>query len=267
MVVTQRFIYNLTPSILGALVGSVAAAVFGIASTLEGYSYSLGNVLSSMFLPKISRILTGENITNELTELMIKVGRIQLFILGMISIGFASVGLDFIIRWMGLDYKMAYYCAILLITPNLLIWPMMIAATALTAVNRVKEHAIVNVCMAIINIILELCLVPLFGLIGAAIAIGIAYCFRAIAMMYLYKKYLNVRLLEFLRKTYLKFLIPLIIALGISLLECYFITAKSWIMVGVEAICVGFSYITIMYFFVFNNIEKEWIKNRLINRG
>ncbi len=261
MVVAQRFIYNLTPSIIGAFIGSIGAAVFGVAATIEGYSYSLGNVMSSMFLPKVSRILTGDNVKNELTDLMIKIGRIQLFILGLIIIGFISVGKEFIILWMGMDYRMAYYCAILLIIPNIFIWPMTIAASSLTAINRVREHALVNVCMAIINILLELFLVPTIGIIGAAVAIGISYCFRAITMMYLYKKYLNIRLVKFLKHTYLKLLIPMLIAFIVSVIECYLISAKSWFMIGVEVITVSVSYVLIMYLFAFNNSEKDWIKN------
>lgn len=263
MIVTQRFIFNLTPSIIGAIVGSVAAAVFGIASTLEGYSFSIGNVLSSMFMPKISRILTGDNIKNELTNLMIKMGRIQLYILGLILIGLISVGMDFIIRWMGNDYSLAYYCSVLLITPNLFIWPMMIAATALTVVNRVKEHAIVNVCMAIINIVLELLLVPKYGIIGAAVSIAIAYCFRAVAMLYLYKRFLNIRLGDFLKHTYLKLSFPMFLSLTICYMECYFIIAKSWFMIGLECIAVTISFTIIMYLFALNISEKGWVKNKL----
>lgn len=264
MVVAQRFIYNLTPSILGALAGTVSAAVFGVASTLEGYSYSLGNVLSNMFLPKITRIMTKNDDGDELTELMVRVGKIQLYILCVILIGFIAVGKEFIHCWMGSsEYEPAYYCAVLLIAPNLFIWPMMIAVSALTAANRVKEHAIVNVCMAIINIILEFCLVPVYGLIGAAIAICISYCFRAAAMVVLYKKYLDIKLGIFVRKTYLRLFIPMVLALGTALVLGHIIPAGGWILLAAKAAAIGTSYLVIIYCFGLNEQEKLWIKGRI----
>lgn len=262
MMVAQRFIYNLTPSIIGALIGPVSVTVFGVASTLEGYSYSLGNVFSSMFLPKITRIMAQDDNNKVLTELMIRMGRIELYILGLILIGFTTVGKEFIYCWMGRDYEQAYYCAILLIAPNLLIWPMTIATTALTVGNRVKEHAIVNVVMAVINIALELLVVPWLGIIGAAVAIFFSYLFKAICMMVLYKKYVNVKLSVFIKGTYVRLLLPLGLALAVAVAEGHFIAADGWKMLALKAFVIGTSYLVVMYFCGLDTYEKSWVKSK-----
>lgn len=77
----QRCIFNIAPSILGALSGSIAIAILGIAISLEGYVYTFANALSGMFLPKISRILADDG---DVLPLMIKIGRIQIIITALI---------------------------------------------------------------------------------------------------------------------------------------------------------------------------------------
>lgn len=77
----QRCIFNIAPSILGVLSGSVAIAILGIAITLEGYTYTFANALNGLFLPKVSRIVADDG---DLLPLMIKVGRIQILIISLI---------------------------------------------------------------------------------------------------------------------------------------------------------------------------------------
>ena len=43
------------PSILAAVSGAKAAALFGIASTLEGYVFTFSDAINGMFLPKTVR--------------------------------------------------------------------------------------------------------------------------------------------------------------------------------------------------------------------
>ena len=105
--IAQRFIFNITPSILGAVSGAASIAIFGIASSLEGYVYTIASAINGLFLPKISRIVARENSSYNLLQLMIKVGRIQLFIIGLILIGFICVGKDFVLLWMGQDYNLS----------------------------------------------------------------------------------------------------------------------------------------------------------------
>lgn len=260
MVITQRLVVNITPSMIGAMVGAGAATLFSIANTLEGYCFTVGNVLTNMFLPKISRVLQSDDVKKELTGLMIRVGRIQLIVAGLIIIGLFSVGRDFIICWMGEEYVISYYCALLMIVPNFFNWPLLIAATALTAINRVKEPAIVNVCTAAINIALEVFTIPQWGVLGAAIAICISYLFRAFAMIYLYRKYLQVDLAVFIKSTYIKLFIPLLFVGIIGVIIGKMISMTGWMGLIAEGSLVVLIFIVIIGIFGLTSDEKSQIK-------
>ena len=84
--VSQRFIFNIAPSILGIMSGSESIAILGIAITLEGYTFTFANAINGLFLPKVSRIISHDD--RGILPLMIRVGRIQILIIGLLVIGF-----------------------------------------------------------------------------------------------------------------------------------------------------------------------------------
>ena len=112
---SQRCIMNVAPSILGILSGSAEIAVLGIAITLEAYTFTFSNAINGMFLPKVSR-----NIANniDIMPLMIRIGRIQIIVIGLIVTGFVLFGNEFIHLCVGDKFKDSYMCAVLMIVPS-----------------------------------------------------------------------------------------------------------------------------------------------------
>ncbi len=109
MFFSQRFIFTITPSVLGAFSGTIEIAVFSIASTMEGYVWMIASALNGLFLPKITNLLSNNNAFEEVELLMIKVGRIQLIIIGLLFTGFLTLGKDFVELWLGKEFSSAYY--------------------------------------------------------------------------------------------------------------------------------------------------------------
>ena len=89
--IANRFIFNVTPSIW-CCIRFIPDCHFGIASTLEAYAYIISGAINGMFLPKVSKILANKKDGEHVLPLMIKVGRIQYSIIGLIFIGFTIVG-------------------------------------------------------------------------------------------------------------------------------------------------------------------------------
>ncbi len=152
----QRFITNISPSILGITSGSREIAIFSASLTIEGYVYTLSTVLGSMLLPKISQLIYGDKADSAVIQaLMIKVGRIQFVMLsGIISI-FIMVGRDFFLNWLGTDFEKSYYVAVLLVLPGLITIPQQIASTTLVAINKVKFDAYSRLIIMVISIVLS----------------------------------------------------------------------------------------------------------------
>jgi O-antigen/teichoic acid export membrane protein len=255
--ISELFIYNIMPTILGALAGSVSIANFGVATTLEAYVYTFSNAIKSMFLPKVSRIVTKANSSEELLSLMIKVGRIQLVIIGLIFVGFITIGKDFIILWMGKDFVKAYYCTIFLILPCLFEYPQQIAGVTVLAVNKVKIQSYICIGMALINVLLSIVLSGYIGEIGASIAVCTAFFFRIIAMNIMYYRVLKINVFRFFKECYLK------MSIAFFLTWILVIQLKSYLIIGgwsgffLKAMIITILYIVMNWFIALNQYEKS----------
>jgi O-antigen/teichoic acid export membrane protein len=252
----QRCIFNLSPTILGVFDSAAAIAILGIAISLEAYSFTFAYALNGMFLPKISRIFKAKG---NLLPLMIRVGRIQVFTIGFIFMGFCIVGNDFIKAWVGNGYIPAYLCSILLIAPAFFLLPADIADQALIASGKVKYRAKVYIWMAVINLILAFPLAKIWGVKGVCLSIFIAYMIRNYLLYRTYRKILKLNISLFLKSTYLKMLPAIIAALLPSLLFIHFIHLSGWYDVicklGIFTVC----YLISFWFMAFNKEEKALI--------
>lgn len=259
--VAQRLIFNITPSIIAAvsITGSSGVAIFGLSSTIEGYVYTFATAINGMFMPRISKIIVSGKKDQELMPLMIKIGRIQLMIIGIITVGFIALGRSFVVDiWRKPDFVLSYWCAVFLIIPSVFYLPMQIANTTLIVENQVKLQAEVFVAMGIINVLCSMVLSKLFGALGASISIFIAYTVRTILMSVIYQKKLNINMMMFFRETFLKLGAYLILTLILGiLLELYNPLSHGVLRFVVNGIVLVGIFASLMIAYGFNEYEKN----------
>lgn len=252
--IAQRCIMNIAPSILGICSGSIGIAILGIAITLEGYTYTFANALNGMFLPKVSRLLADGS--DKILPLMIRVGRIQIYIVGLVVFGFLIFGKEFILLWMGNGFKDCYYCAVLLILPSFFHLPQIIGSQVIYASNKVKYTAIVYLISALVNIGLAFILAPIYGAFGVALSICIVYLLRTLGLDYIFWKKLNIDVVLFFKETYLRLCSFFFLFVLVSSLINYYPT-NSWIILFVKIFVSTILYAIILYYMAFNDYEKD----------
>ena len=257
----QRLIFNITPSIIAAvsITGSIGVAIFGLASTIEGYVFTFATAINGMFMPRISKIIASGKKEKELLPLMIKIGRIQLMIIGLITVTFIAIGKSFVIDiWNKPDFSQSYICAVLLILPSFFYLPMQIANTTVVVENKVKLQAYVFIAMGITNLVLSLFFSRWWGAVGASLSILIAYTVRTVAMSIIYHKVLNLNIIEFSKETFLKLLPYLIITLIVGILSEQFNPIVNpyirFIINGAITVC---TFVLLMVTKGFNEYEKN----------
>lgn len=253
--VAQRCVFNLAPSILGALSGSTAIAILGIAITLEGYTYTFSSAINGMFLPKVSRIVADEK--GDILPLMIRVGRIMIYVISLIVFGVVILGRDFIQLWVGPDFNESYFCAVLIILPSLLQLPQDIGIQTIYAKNKVRKLSTVYLVMAATNIAGAIILTPSLGALGICISICIAYIIRTIGMDVIFYRDLHIDVFAFFRETIVKMAMPLALTLIIGFGFYYMIPLHSWVGLVVKGCLFVLGYCVVMFTMSMNSSEKE----------
>lgn len=248
----ERLVFNIEPTIIGALAGTAAISIFAVANTIEGYVWTFANALNSLFLPKVYRLSTmdGEDRTR-MNALMLRVGRIQMIIIAAIVFLFVSLGYEFVRLWLGEAYQSAYYVTIFMILPSLVLRTQDIAITLTLAENKVKIRAFSYVVCAIINVVLSFILVPKFGALGAGISIFLGLVFGQIVIgHWIYSHVLRLNMWSFYKECHLKMLLPGVICMAIGFVLQWYIPSlnllhfiiKGGIAFGVYALSVYFLY-------------------------
>ena len=251
----QRCIFNIAPSILAVFATSSAITILGIAICLEGYTFSFANAINGMFLPRVSRMVAN-NSRHEILDLMIRIGRIQIFIIGLICVGFICVGREFIFLWLGEGYEQVYVCSLLIILPSYFQLPQEIGNTTIVAEGKVKLQAVAFMLMAAVNIVLAYPLTKTYGVEGLCFSIMCAYVIRTISMDVIFYKVLFIDVYQFFRESYLKIIPSQIVATIFTIVIFQFIDLSGWLGLFTKIIICTVCYILTMWFLCMNPSEK-----------
>lgn len=251
--------------ILGKMINGTAVAIYSVGASINNMYISFSTAVSNVFAPKVNRIVSEnkEGMDKELTELFIKVGRIQWFVLALILSGFVFFGQFFILKWAGEDYGNSYYVALLLMAPAIIPLIQNIGIEIQRAKNKHKFRSIIYAIMAVLNVGISILFASMWGEIGTALGTTISLVVaNGIIMNIYYQKKLGINVIEFWKsiiKTIPSFIIP--IALGV-LIKCLYNFHGIWDFI---LIILGYSIVfcASVYFLGLNNYEKGLIFGKI----
>ncbi|MCD7791350.1 MAG: oligosaccharide flippase family protein [Bacteroides thetaiotaomicron] len=264
-IIIDQLNWNVDKIVIGRYKGTTEVAVYSVGYTLSSYFMSFSTAIASVFTPRIHSIVraTSDNMAEQkksLTELFIKVGRIQFLVLGLVSSGLLLFGKEFIeVYWAGEGYTASYYVMMLLVIPLMVPLIQNVGIEIQRAQNRHQFRSIVYLAMAIINVIMSIRLCKLYGAIGSAIGTAISYVLaNGIAMNIFYHKKCNIDIIKFW-KTILRMSIGLVIPLLCGVLLRWKLQYLGiWTFIGSIAI-YSLIYFGSMWFVSMNDSEKRLV--------
>lgn len=262
-IVMDQVLWNVDKFILGIFWGTNEVAVYSLASQLSIYYISLVTTVSSVFVPRVNQIVLSGNsssVDDELTELVIKVGRIQFVISLYIMLGIVFIGKSFIVLWAGKNYIDSYYIALLLIIPVTFPLIQSLGIEIQRAKNRQKFLALVYIGIAVFNILLSIPLAKLYGGIGSAFGTAVALLLGNVLVANWYYHFrLGLNMKKFwisITKLLPASIIPIILGLIILAMNKD-VGILRFLILGCTYTLV---YFVSMWFLGFNKFEKDLIK-------
>jgi O-antigen/teichoic acid export membrane protein len=181
--VLDRFYWSSGQFVLGAFAGTASIAIFSISLQMRGYFYVFANAINGVFLPKLTLLATKKNSVKLISDLFIKISRIQLHILGFILCGYLIFGQIFIDLWAGKEYHDSYLISIIIIIPYIIPLIQGITGSILLAYNRQEFQVTVFIIISILVFGLSFLLGKDMGGLGCAIALAISIIVGEIVLM------------------------------------------------------------------------------------
>lgn len=267
-IIVDQLNWNVDKMVLARYKGTVEVAIYSVGFSLYAHYGSMGTPISGLFAPRVNSIVeNGESIKDKnesLTQLLIKVGRMQWLLLGLICTGYIFFGKVFIEFWVGKGYESAYYVGLLLIIPGSIDLIQNLGIEIQRAKNLHKFRAIVYLIMAIINVIISILLCQKYGAIGAAIGTSISLVLvqGVVINIYLFKK-CGINVLRFWRSI-IRLSLGLIPPIIIGVLTVKFIHITSLLILIVCIMVYAVVYCISMWFIGMNRNEKDLVKKPLL---
>lgn len=273
-IIVDKIYWSTDQFILGAVSGTIAVAIYSVASTINTYYMNFSTAISSVFLPKVTSMVTKNVSDKEISELFIKTGRIQYIIMAFILGGFLILGKEFMTVWAGSDYVEAYYICLIVMIPLTIPLIQNLGITILQAKNMHKFRSKIYVVIAILNIFLSIPLAKFFGGIGAAISTGISMFIGNVIIIniYYYKK-INIDIPRFW-KDIIVMTIPVILSVILGCIINNIININGYAGIFMKGILYSLIYVALMWSLAINEYEKNLligpftkIKNKILAVG
>lgn len=256
-VIVDKVNWSVDNFILGAVSGTIAVSIYSIASTLNQLFINLSTAISGVLLPKMSKLIANNASSEQLTDEMIKVGRIQNYVIFLMCSGLILFGKQFIKLWVGDGFEESYYVALLLIVPVCFPLIQNLGISIMQAMNRFKFKSVSTSIMAVFNVIISVFLAKKMGAIGAAIGSSIALivCNIFIINIYYYKA-LKLDVIRFWKDIF-KQVVPFVIPIIFILLVMRVLILSSWVGLIVYGCIYTLMYGCVSYLCSMNKYEKE----------
>lgn len=262
-VVVDKINWSVDQTLLGMMSGTIAVSLYSVASTLNTLFINLSKAVSGVMLPKVTKMVANNANSETLSNEFIKIGRIQYFIIFLMTSGFVLLGKEFIIWWVGKEFITSYYIALFLIVPVSIPLIQNLGLSIMQAMNKYKFRTISLAIMSLLNIFISIILIKRYGAIGAAVGTTIGLVLVNIIIMNIY--YYKVIKLDIPRfwKNILsmtaKFIIPVVSIIFIMKV----IPLTGFISLVVYGTMYTIMYAIISYLFVMNDYEKNIINKVL----
>lgn len=262
--IVDQINWNVDKFVLGRTQGTVAVAIYGVAAQLNDYFRQFSSNISAVFIPRVNTIVAKSKQDNvSLTDLMIKVGKVQFIILMLIASGFILVGRMFCVLWAGADYSEAYNIAVILMLSSIIPLIQNTGIHILLAKDKHRFRSIVYTIIAVGNVLISIPLSMRLSGVGCAIGTAMAILVGNGFIINWYYKRLGIDIVRFW-KAILQLSKGLVLPLMLGGVTFFFHVPYKWSVLLCMIALYVIIYLSSMYLFGFNKEDREYYTRSLL---
>lgn len=174
--------------LLNVLANPVAVGLYYVGVQIVERLWIVSSAMSTVLFPRFVALKEDHEARNEVVA---KSFRIVVLLTLFASVLLIAFGYLFIKILFGMEYLDAYYIILALLPGVILGAGSRILANAIAAKGKPEYNMYTSIVAMVINIILNIVLIPFYSFLGAAIATSIAYSLNTVMRIGLYKKVEN----------------------------------------------------------------------------
>ncbi|MGB3776666.1 MAG: oligosaccharide flippase family protein, partial [Leeuwenhoekiella sp.] len=257
--IVSRLQWQAGQIVLGTVDSPAVVGIFSVGVTLGTYYGAFSTAISSVFLPRATKMFVKSASGEELTDMMIKIGRVSLLVLLYILFAFYLYGEQFVDLWVGSTYTDTYteiyWIAVLIMLAYTVPLVQNFGNATLEAQNKLRFKAILYLVFALLGTGLGYWLARSYGAIGMITGTIIGWVIVQIVMNVYYHKVIHLNIPRFFKEVSHRIVLTGLVAFGIGYAVKY-IPGDGWLNFVIKAILFSIVYMGLIYKFGTIAFEK-----------
>ena len=261
---------NVDKFVIGVSMSVEDVALYSVTQFFFSFFATIMTIPVSMYLPEMARVMANNPSGEELTQKLIKPGRMEAMIGGVLLGGIFAVGKPFIAMFFGGPKVEAWKYALVVLIPMYVNMTDAVIISVLDVLNKRLARSLALLGTAILNVILTVLLIGKYGILGAVIGTAVSLLLGNILIMSIYyHKKLGVKIPRLFLESYKGILLPCVVAAAIGYAVAIRIS-PAWL----AFLCGGVLYVGIALVWIvclgLNKDEKSLLRSiwlRIRNRS
>ncbi len=257
--VVNQLNWKIDHLILGMNNGGEQITISSTGTQFANYFIQISTTLATLFLPRVTNLVVKNAGKGPLTDIMIRVGRIQFLILGLVFTGFTIIGKQFMVTWMGPGFIDSYYIGLMMMVALFVPEIQTVGLNILFAKSMHKFRACMLLGIAVLNVAVSIPLANNYGAIGAAIGTALSLLIgNGLILNIYYNNAVGVDIKRFFKETCHGLLPVMLISILLSSIT-FLVPQNGWFSVFVRGVIVTVIYFGMQWIFGMNRYEKNLI--------
>ncbi|WP_136481116.1 lipopolysaccharide biosynthesis protein [Cognatitamlana onchidii] len=254
--IVAQFQWKVGHIILGKICTPEILAIYAIGIMLGGYYGAFSSAITSVFLPRATQMTVNNSSHEELTDMMIKIGRVSFISLLFILGAFMLYGKQFVFLWVGNSYFDSWLIALVIMLAYTIPLVQGFTGALIEAQNKVAFKSITYLIFMIVGTVIGYFLALNYKSIGMISGTIIGWFFAQNVMNYFYYKILKLNMLRFFRELFQRTLVAFIIILIFGYLF-KLIPGAGWLNFTLKCNLYAVIFALVIYKIGMNEYEKN----------
>ncbi|NER13974.1 oligosaccharide flippase family protein [Leptobacterium flavescens] len=260
--IVSQFQWRAGQVVLGIVADTTVVAIFAVGVMLGTYYGAFSTAISSVFLPRATQMTVGNASGEELTSMMIRIGRISFIVLLYILGAFALYGKQFVFLWVGESYYDAWVVALIIMLAYTLPLVQGFGNSILEAKNKLSFKALTYLVFMIVGTGVGALFASKYGAIGMIAGSVAGWVIVQNIMNFYYHRVIKLNILRFFREVGHRIILTLAFILAIGyFIKC--IPGSGWLNFIVKGSLYTLVFSFLMYFFGMIEYEKKLFRDSI----
>ena len=259
--VFDQITWSVDKCILARFKGTAEVAVYSVAFSLYMFYQQFSTSISGVFTPRLHTIVNNKSLSveqrnTELTELFIRIGRIQFYVCALVASGFLFFGKQFLVFWVGNGYEDSYYITLMFMFAASIALIQNVGIEIQRAMNNHQFRSIVLFIDSLLNLAVSIYLCQIYGAIGCAIGTVVVLLFGpGLVLNIFYHKKCGINIILFWKNIF-RISLGLIVPVGLMVLAIRYIQFNTFTNFICGIVLYTFVYSLSMWYCSLNSYEK-----------